>query len=250
MRVTAVDGQGVSAYIEGIREVYADAFSGPPWNEDPSAAGRYAERLAADAVRPGFIGAVAVALGASGPGRTGGPGGTGEPGRTDGPDAADGPGGTGEPGGEREPGGQGEPGGENRAAWESGPGGGVCGFATAWTTPAPFPDDRSYADVAAALGPDRVAAWLCGALEIDELAVASWARGTGTGFALLAAVTEAAPDGRCWLLTSLRAKDAVRFYRRAGWYQVPVDVPGRGALAVFLGPDHPAVPAPGAYGAE
>lgn len=47
----------------------------------------------------------------------------------------------------------------------------VGGFATAWTTPVVFPSGRSYGHAAQALGPDRVTAWLCGALEVDELAV-------------------------------------------------------------------------------
>ncbi|MET8174547.1 GNAT family N-acetyltransferase [Streptomyces clavifer] len=78
----------------------------------------------------------------------------------------------------------------------------VTGFATAWTTPDAFPADRSYGQVAATLGPDRVAAWLCGAVQVDEPAVAPTARGTGLGARLPAAVTDAAPDGRCRLLTS------------------------------------------------
>ncbi|MFF1463191.1 GNAT family N-acetyltransferase [Streptomyces sp. NPDC058330] len=116
----------------------------------------------------------------------------------------------------------------------------VTGFATAWTTPAPFPADRSYGHVARALGPGRVREWLSGALEVDELAVAPAARGTGTGAALLAAVTREAPDGRCWLLTSVHAASTVRFYRRAGWHQLPAPVPGKAGLVVFLGPRHPA----------
>lgn len=180
MRVRLIQGGSLPAYADGIRRVYADVFSAPPWNEDPSAGALYVERLADDAVRPGFTAALA----------------------TD--------------------------------------GGAVRGFATAWTTPGTFPSGRSYGHVAEALGPDRVGDWLCGALEVDELAVAPEARGTGLGAALLAAVTEAAPDGRCWLLTSVHAGATLRFYRRAGWRQVPVPVPGRAGLVVLLGPGHPA----------
>lgn len=180
MQVRTVDGAGVPAYADGIRRVYADVFSAPPWNEDPATATLYAERLASDAARPGFTAALAL-------------------------DADT-----------------------------------VTGFATAWTTPGPFPGDRSYGQVAAALGPDRVAAWLCGAVEVNELAVDPVARGGGLGAALLSAVTETAPDGRCWLLTSVRAEATLRFYRRAGWHQVPAPVPGRAGLAVLLGPRHPA----------
>ncbi|MDQ0796323.1 GNAT family N-acetyltransferase [Streptomyces sp. B1I3] len=120
----------------------------------------------------------------------------------------------------------------------------VGGFATAWTTPTAFPADRSYGHVAEALGSGRVTAWLCGALEVDELAVAPGARGAGLGAALLRAVSESAPDGRCWLLTSVHAEATLRFYRRAGWQQVPVPIPGRAGLVVLLGPDHPAAAGP------
>jgi GNAT superfamily N-acetyltransferase len=180
-----VDGEGVSAYADGIRRVYAQVFSAPPWDEDEAAAGLYAGRLADDALRPGFTAALAL-------------------------------------------------------AGDTGTAGTVVGFATAWTTPAPFPGDRSYAQVAAALGPERVAAWLCGGLEIDELAVAAPARGAGLGAALLEAVSAPAVDGRCWLLTSVRAEATLRFYRRAGWHLVPVPVPGKAGLVVLLGPRHPA----------
>ncbi|MFJ8859739.1 GNAT family N-acetyltransferase [Streptomyces sp. NPDC102451] len=180
MRVRLVEGTSLPAYADGIRQVYADVFSAPPWNEDPSAGAQYVERLAADAVRPGFTAALALDEGT------------------------------------------------------------VSGFATAWTTPGAFPTGRSYGHVAEALGPDRVEGWLCGALEVDELAVAPDARGAGLGAALLSAVTGAAPDGRCWLLTSVHAEATLRFYRRAGWHQVPVPVPGRAGLVVLLGPGHPA----------
>jgi len=118
----------------------------------------------------------------------------------------------------------------------------VGGFATAWTTPVVFPSGRSYGHAAQALGPDRVTAWLCGALEVDELAVSPGARGAGQGAALLSAVTGAAPDGRCRPLTSVHAGAALRFYRRAGRYQVQLPVPGRAGLTVLLGPAHPAAP--------
>ncbi|MEU1126888.1 GNAT family N-acetyltransferase [Streptomyces sp. NPDC005899] len=186
MRVRQVSGQDVPAYAEGVRRVYAEVFSAPPWNEDPAAAAAYVERLATDAERPGFTAALAV-------------------------DADT-----------------------------------VLGFATAWTTPPVFPTDRSYGDVARALGGGRVRAWLCGAVEINELAVAPGARGAGVGAALLTAVSEGAVDGRCWLLTSTHAGASLRFYRRAGWHQVPVPVPGRAGLVVLLGPDHPAASGPAA----
>ncbi|MFJ6571242.1 GNAT family N-acetyltransferase [Streptomyces sp. NPDC091292] len=114
----------------------------------------------------------------------------------------------------------------------------VRGFATGWVTPADFPDGPGYAQVAS-IGPGRAAAWLCGAVRIDELAVAEGARGRGLGAALLDTVASGAPDGRCWLVTSVRAEATVRFYRRLGWHQVTDPAPGGTELALFLGPVHP-----------
>lgn len=120
-------------------------------------------------------------------------------------------------------------------------GGRVLGFATAWTTPVFFPSGRWYPPVAAALGGRRTRGWLCGATEVDELAVRGTARGRGLGTALLTAVTATAPDGRCWLLTSVRAEPALRLYLRLGWRQATYPTSGGDGLAVFLGPRHPAV---------
>ncbi|MGY3682703.1 N-acetyltransferase family protein [Streptomyces sp. TE33382] len=182
-QVGLVTEEALRGYGEGIRAVYAEAFSAPPWYEDPEEADDYLERLAEDAARPGFTAAVAL------DGET------------------------------------------------------VTGFATAWTTPEVFPRDRSYGQVAEALGPDRATAWLCGALEVDELAVSPRAHGTGLGRALLAAVTGPAVDGRCWLLTSARAEAALRLYERAGWHRCATPVPGRAGLVVLLGPRHPGLSA-------
>ncbi|MEU7052247.1 GNAT family N-acetyltransferase [Streptomyces eurythermus] len=116
----------------------------------------------------------------------------------------------------------------------------VVGFATAWSTPTPFPADRCYPQAAAGLGPSRTEEWLCGAREIDELAVRATARGTGVAAGLLRAVTDDAPDGRAWLLTSLRSAQALAFYRRQGWTQATHPSPDGHGIAVFLGPHHPA----------
>ncbi|MFD7627854.1 GNAT family N-acetyltransferase [Streptomyces sp. NPDC059851] len=117
---------------------------------------------------------------------------------------------------------------------------GVDGFATAWLTPAALPSDRGYAQVAKQLGPDRVRDLLAGALEIDELAVRPYARGRGTGRALLAEVIADAPDRRAWLLTSRLATDTVATYRRLGWHEVtPLPGTRTTAVIVFLSPDHP-----------
>ncbi|KUM78345.1 GNAT family N-acetyltransferase [Streptomyces curacoi] len=119
-------------------------------------------------------------------------------------------------------------------------GGEIAGFATAWTTPAPFPTDRCYPEAAAGLGPDHTAAWLIGARETDELAVRPAARGTGLAARLLEAVTADAPGGRSWLLTSVRSSRAMSFYRRQGWTQATHPSPGGRGVVVFLGPRHPA----------
>ncbi|MGH4029977.1 GNAT family N-acetyltransferase [Actinomycetota bacterium Odt1-20B] len=116
----------------------------------------------------------------------------------------------------------------------------VVGFATAWTTRTPFPADRCYPQAAALLGAERTARWLCGAREIDELAVRPAAQGSGVAAALLDAVAAGAPGGRCWLLTSVRSPRALAFYRRRGWTQVTHPSPGGRGIAVFLGPCHPA----------
>ncbi|MFH8370527.1 GNAT family N-acetyltransferase [Streptomyces sp. NPDC018031] len=116
----------------------------------------------------------------------------------------------------------------------------VLGWATAWTTPHPFPADRNYPRISAALGERRTTEWLCGARKVDELAVAAHARGTGLGARLLDAVTEDQADGRCWLITSVHARATVGFYERTGWTQATDPVPGGAGLVPFLGPGHPA----------
>ncbi|MFD3314613.1 GNAT family N-acetyltransferase [Streptomyces sp. NPDC058694] len=116
----------------------------------------------------------------------------------------------------------------------------VTGFATAWTTLGPFPTDRCYPQAAAGLGPARTESWLCGAREIDELAVRPDARGTGMAAGLLDAVSDDAPEGRSWLLTSVQSTRAMSFYRRQGWTQATHPSPDGKGIVVFLGPRHPA----------
>ncbi|MEU5400666.1 GNAT family N-acetyltransferase [Streptomyces sp. NPDC005963] len=174
------------SWLPAVREVYRDAFGGPPWYADDAEADGYPARLLADAHRPGFGYALAL---------------------------------------------------DDEGA--------LVGFATAWTTPEALPMVRCYPQVRAALGPVRTEEWLCGAVEVDELAVVRRARGRGVARALLDTVTADAPDGRSWLLTSVRAADALRFYRRAGWRQVTHPAPDGPSVAVFLGPHHPAtIPTP------
>ncbi|WP_282700124.1 GNAT family N-acetyltransferase [Streptomyces sp. CC219B] len=116
----------------------------------------------------------------------------------------------------------------------------IVGFATAWTTLAPFPTDRCYPQAAAGLGADHTAGWLIGAREIDELAVRADARGTGLAGKLLEAVTADAPEGRSWLLTSVQSPRAMSFYRHQGWTQATHPSPDGKGIVVFLGPRHPA----------
>ncbi|MCX5142563.1 GNAT family N-acetyltransferase [Streptomyces sp. NBC_00338] len=187
--VQPVSGEALLARADGVRRTYAEAFAGPPWHEDPAMADGYAERLARDAARPGFVAALALSRDGDG----------------------------------------------------DGGGGAVVGFVTAWTTPAPFPADRGYARVAAALGAGRTADWLVGALEVDELALSPGARGSGLAAELLESVTARATEGRCWLLTSVRAEPAVRLYRRLGWRQALGPSTGSDVV-VFLGPRHPGRP--------
>ncbi|MGW7075010.1 GNAT family N-acetyltransferase [Streptomyces sp. NPDC054866] len=117
---------------------------------------------------------------------------------------------------------------------------GIAGFTTGWTTPDPFPADRCYPQAAAGLGAERALSWLCGAREIDELAVRPTAQGTGIGAALLDAMASGAPDDRVWLLTSVRSPQAMGFYGRQGWTQATHPSPDGKGVVVFLGPRHPA----------
>lgn len=116
---------------------------------------------------------------------------------------------------------------------------GIDGFATGWTTGAPFRTDRAYGKVAEQLGPDRLATQIVGGFEVDELAVRERARGTGLGRRLLTELVRGVPDGRAWLLTARDAVDTVAFYHRIGWRVVePVAGAGNG-IVVFLAPGHP-----------
>lgn len=116
----------------------------------------------------------------------------------------------------------------------------VLGFASGWTTLLPFPTERCYPQVTAGLGARRTEDWLCGAFEVDELAVRPGAHGSGMAGELLDAVTADAPEGRCWLLTSGQAPRAMAFYRRQGWAQATRLSPDGKGIVVFLGPHHPA----------
>jgi GNAT superfamily N-acetyltransferase len=121
-----------------------------------------------------------------------------------------------------------------RALLSFSPMGKIDGFATGWTTQAPFRTDRAYGKVIQRLGADRVDRLLVGAFEVDELGVLPHARGTGLGRRLLAELT-AAVD-RAWLLTWDQAHDTLAFYRRVGWRE-PEPVPGSDTdVVVFTSP--------------
>ncbi|MHC0433938.1 GNAT family N-acetyltransferase [Streptomyces sp. O3] len=119
-------------------------------------------------------------------------------------------------------------------------GSGIDGFATARLTPDPLPDTRNHAEVAAQLGPRRVAELLSGALELDELAVRRHARPQGVGRTLLTELAGDAPDGRAWVLMARRAEGAVASYRRLGWHEVKPLPDATSGAVVFLAPGHPA----------
>ncbi|MEU2458244.1 GNAT family N-acetyltransferase [Streptomyces sp. NPDC012473] len=178
--VRRVSGPELLSRAEAVRRVYTDAFGSGNRSQDRDAAVRYLGRLASDAVRPGFVGALAD------------------------------------------------------------DGGRIVGFATGWTTPAVLPPDRCYPQVAAGLGTERTRAWLCGGREVDELAVAGAVRGQRVGAALLGAVTADAAEDRCWLITSIRAREALAFYRHMGWVQATHPAPEGDGYAALLGPRHPA----------
>nr|WP_260327226.1 GNAT family N-acetyltransferase [Streptomyces sp. TLI_185] len=88
--------------------------------------------------------------------------------------------------------------------------------------------------------PDGDAAPDGDAREIDELAVRPAAHGMGLAAELLEAVTEDAPEGRSWPLTSVRSPRAVAFYRRQGWGPATHPSPEGTGVVVFLGRCHPA----------
>jgi GNAT superfamily N-acetyltransferase len=117
---------------------------------------------------------------------------------------------------------------------------GIDGFASGWTTGAPFRTDRAYGKVAEQLGPDRLATQVVGAFEVDELAVRVRARGTGLGRRLLTELVRGVPDGRAWLLTARKVADTVAFYHRVGWHPVEPVAGADNGIVVFLSPDHPA----------
>lgn len=115
----------------------------------------------------------------------------------------------------------------------------LVGFATAWTTPDPFPTQGSYPHATEGLGEQLTRELLHGALKIDELAVHPDQARRGVGTALLAAVGAAAPDGRCWLFTTAATGGPLDFYRRHGWHPATRPAPHPDGVLVMLGPHHP-----------
>ncbi|MFD0277586.1 GNAT family N-acetyltransferase [Kitasatospora sp. NPDC127111] len=188
-RTTAVDVRRVDrtallGRAADVRDVYAQAFGRPPWNEPAHLADEFLDRLGRDADRPGFTAAAAR--------------------RADGR---------------------------------------LVGFATAWTTPEPFPSEGSYRHATEGLGERGTRDLLGGALKIDELAVHPDHAGQGLGTALLNAVSAAAPRGRLWLFTTAAAGGPLDFYLRHGWRPVTRPAPHPDGVVVLLGPRHPGAPA-------
>ncbi|MEU6237892.1 GNAT family N-acetyltransferase [Kitasatospora sp. NPDC047058] len=119
----------------------------------------------------------------------------------------------------------------------------LVGFATAWTTPEPFPSEGSYRHAGAGLGAHGTRELLGGALKVDELAVRPDHAGQGLGTALLDAVGADAPGGRVWLFTTAAAGGPLDFYLRHGWRPVTRPAPHPDGVVVLLGPHHPGAPA-------
>ncbi|MFJ3788387.1 GNAT family N-acetyltransferase [Kitasatospora sp. NPDC090091] len=183
--VRRVDRAALLGLAADVRDVYAQAFGRPPWNEPAAMADDYVSRLRRDVDRPGFTAAAACR-----------------------------------------------------------PDGRLIGFATAWTTPEPFPSEGSYRHAGAGLGEHGVRELLGGALKIDELAVHPDHARQGLGLALLNAVSAAAPGGRSWLFTVAAADGPMDFYLRHGWSPVTRPAPDADGVVVMLGPHHPGAPAP------
>ena len=111
----------------------------------------------------------------------------------------------------------------------------LVGFATAWQIGRTFPTGGpSYDAIAAALGEKLVASHLLDALEVDELAVLSSARGSGIGRALLATVV--APGQRAWLVTGSGAEAALGLYRSLGWTELRGNAASGEPVVVFATP--------------
>ncbi|GAA3418683.1 GNAT family N-acetyltransferase [Streptosporangium vulgare] len=118
-----------------------------------------------------------------------------------------------------------------------------AGFCYGFATPDPWPADRLYRPIAAALGGDTSV--LRARFEVHELAVGPRFAGRGLGASLLRRV--AADAGPSWLVTSSAATAAVRLYERLGWSRLcEFDVPREPfrTFRVYLSPS-PEPPKPG-----
>jgi ribosomal protein S18 acetylase RimI-like enzyme len=54
MRMVRYEGPATLTMADELRDVYADAFSGPPWNKRQAGIDQFRDRLDTDASRPGF----------------------------------------------------------------------------------------------------------------------------------------------------------------------------------------------------
>lgn len=113
--------------------------------------------------------------------------------------------------------------------------GAMLGFATAWTTPSPFPTTRMYTAIAEAIDAEAVRDRFIGCTEVDELAVRPDASGAGIGRRLLNTVAPV-PGPPAWLVTKRSAEAAVALYRSSGWEEFTAMTPAGAELVVFATP--------------
>lgn len=113
--------------------------------------------------------------------------------------------------------------------------GAVLGFATTWTTPAPFPIGRQYTRIAEAIDAETIRDRVVGCTEVDELAVRPDTSGAGIGRRLLDTVAPV-PGPPAWLVTRRSAEAAIALYRSAGWTEITATTSAGAEVIVFATP--------------